>query len=178
METEPQIQDRIRAVYCFDGPGFREDIYRKESYLRIEKKIIKMVPQDSFVGMLLHTAGSYQVVESSGKGVLQHDMFTWVVKEGDFVYKEEINPATEKKNQQINEWIASYSSEEQQEIVDALFEIIEATQADTVMDFTAEPFTENDEDAEHFSWSGGKNKAKCTQAFPYPACTVGKIRIY
>lgn len=29
METEPQIQDRIRAVYCFDGPGFREDIYRK-----------------------------------------------------------------------------------------------------------------------------------------------------
>ena len=136
METEPQIQDRIRAVYCFDGPGFREDIYRKESYLRIEKKIIKMVPQDSFVGMLLHTAGSYQVVESSGKGVLQHDMFTWVVKEGDFVYKEEINPATEKKNQQINEWIASYSLEEQQEIVDALFEIIEATQADTVMDFT------------------------------------------
>lgn len=97
METEPQIQDRIRAVYCFDGPGFREDIYRKEGYLRIEKKIIKMVPQDSFVGMLLHTAGSYQVVESSGKGVLQHDMFTWVVKEGDFVYKEEINPATEKK---------------------------------------------------------------------------------
>ena len=95
-----------------------------------------MVPQDSFVGMLLHTAGSYQVVESSGKGVLQHDMFTWVVKEGDFVYKEEINPATEKKNQQINEWIASYSLEEQQEIVDALFEIIEATQADTVMDFT------------------------------------------
>ena len=88
-----------------------------------------MVPQDSFVGMLLHTAGSYQVVESSGKGVLQHDMFTWVVKEGDFVYKEEINPATEKKNQQINEWIASYSPEEQQEIVDALFEIIEATQA-------------------------------------------------
>ena len=136
METEPQIQDRIRAVYCFDGPGFREDIYRKEGYLRIEKKIIKMVPQDSFVGMLLHTAGSYQVVESSGKGVLQHDMFTWVVKEGDFVYKEEINPATEKKNQQINEWIASYSPEEQQEIVDALFEIIEATQADTVMDFT------------------------------------------
>ena len=60
METEPQIQDRIRAVYCFDGPGFREDIYRKEGYLRIEKKIIKMVPQDSFVGMLLHTAGSYQ----------------------------------------------------------------------------------------------------------------------
>lgn len=47
-------------------------------------------------------------------------MFTWVVKEGDFVYKEEINPATEKKNQQINEWIASYSPEEQQEIVDAL----------------------------------------------------------
>ena len=127
METEPQIQDRIRAVYCFDGPGFREDIYRKEGYLRIEKKIIKMVPQDSFVGMLLHTAGSYQVVESSGKGVLQHDMFTWVVKEGNFVYKEEINPATEKKNQQINEWIASYSPEEQQEIVDALFEIIEAT---------------------------------------------------
>ena len=41
METEPQIQDRIRAVYCFDGPGFREDIYRKEGYLRIEKKIIK-----------------------------------------------------------------------------------------------------------------------------------------
>ena len=45
-----------------------------------------MVPQDSFVGMLLHTAGSYQVVVSSGKGVLLHDMFAWVVQEGDFVF--------------------------------------------------------------------------------------------
>ena len=83
METEPQIQDRIRAVYCFDGPGFREDIYRKKVILDRKED-----HQNGSAGFLCGHAsaycGSYQVVESSGKGVLQHDMFTWVVKRRGF----------------------------------------------------------------------------------------------
>lgn len=140
MEAEHVVQQRITAVYSFDGPGFRDDVYEKPGYRNIEDKIIKMVPEASLIGMLLLNKCSYRVVESKGRGVLQHDPFTWVVKEGDFVYKDELYRTSLLKNQQINEWISSHSEEEQREIVEALFKVIDGASANTVVELTEKRF--------------------------------------
>lgn len=136
MEADEEVQKRITAVYSFDGPGFRDDVYELAGFKRIEKKIVKIVPEASLIGMLLLNKCDYRVVHSKGKGVLQHDPFTWVVKEGDFDYRSELYRTSLLKNQALNEWIASKDEKEQEEFVEALFRIIDGAQADTVMEFT------------------------------------------
>ena len=136
MESEADIRKRIWRVYCFDGPGFREDIYQREGYLDIQKRIVKIVPEASFVGMLLQNKSNYSIVESDGKGALQHDPFTWRVSAGQFVYKKEIFRTSIYGNKSLNSWIEKLSKEALQVFVDTLFEIIYGTKAATVMELT------------------------------------------
>ncbi len=87
---EKNIQKRILAVYNNDGPGFRSEIIMKPSFLAIAEKIHTFIPQSSIIGMLFEHEEEYTVVESSQKGILQHDLFSWQVTRDDFVRLDDI----------------------------------------------------------------------------------------
>jgi len=140
MECEPEIRSHITQVYCFDGPGFRDDIYKKTGYLEIKDRIIKLVPEASIIGMILQTRKNYQVVKSRGRGALQHDTFAWVVKDGVFQCEKEILKTSIYGNAALNNWISSLSRKELQAFVDTLFTIINASSAHTVMELTEDRY--------------------------------------
>lgn len=139
MNCPPLLQDRLKAVYCFDGPGFMDDIYRTLGYIHISHKIIKIVPEHSLVGMLLQNKPNYKVVKSTGLGLLQHDAFTWVIEDGKFCFRDDIYITSIYHNQNLNDWIGSLSEKERRRFVDNLFEIISKTEASTVLDLTIDP---------------------------------------
>lgn len=136
MKCDPLIRSHITQVYCFDGPGFKDDVYREEGYLEVKDRIIKLVPEASLIGMLLQNRKNYQVVKSADWGVLQHDTFGWVVKDGAFECVKEVTRASSYSNTALNTWINSLTREERRAFVDHLFTIINASSASTVVELS------------------------------------------
>jgi hypothetical protein len=136
MKSSPSVQRRVVEVYNHDGPGFRPSMLKTCEYQTIESRVRKIMPESSFVGMLLADTPNYQVVESNGFGPMQHDAFSWEVNDGDFVYAEKVTDGALYMHKTVNEWLASLPDDERRLLVDALFKIIEKTNAKSVADLS------------------------------------------
>ena len=139
MNCKREIQDRIIKIYSHDGPGFRPEIRERGHYERIADRVIKIIPHSSLVGMLLesHPAG-YMVVESKSFGLLQHDPYTWLVREDEFVRVKDIYKRRKFMDETLNEWILSMDEEHIHAFVDTLYEVVSASKAVTLIDFTTD----------------------------------------
>lgn len=139
MNCEPQVQERITKIFSHDGPGFRPEIREQGNYGRIAGRIVKIIPHSSLVGMLLEShAEDYIVVESKTFGLLQHDPYTWLVKEDAFVKAKGIRKGRKFMDEALNEWILSMDQEHIHSFVDTLYEVVSASEAATLIDFTAD----------------------------------------
>lgn len=71
---------KIKEIYGFDGPGLRKEEFYSGRYLSIKKKLRNIVPEKSFVGIILNQE-NLDCVKSNGRGLLQHDPYTWLVSD-------------------------------------------------------------------------------------------------
>lgn len=138
MECHPIVQDRIVRIYSHDGPGFKDEIFTSEKYLRIKNRISKTLPQSSLVGMLLYNQEDYEVVKSKQFWVKQHDPFSWVVDNGDFQYTQGITGGAEHNNKVINQWLSSLDKEKRELFITTLYSVIESMGIVNLSDFTDE----------------------------------------
>lgn len=126
------VQNRILSVYSHDGPGFQKEFFDQEGYQRIKDRIHKTVPESAIIGMLLQHQEAYTVIESTEHGLFQHRALTWVVSDGHFSVKESVNKSAQAITSSFNAWTDTLDMAERKAIVDALFQIISATNAQTV----------------------------------------------
>ena len=73
------LKDRVISVSNYDGPGFTQKIVESENYKNILNKITTYIPQSSIIGRLLEHRENCIVIESTEKGIYQHDIFSWQV---------------------------------------------------------------------------------------------------
>ncbi len=136
MYCDPDIRERITDVFSHDGPGFREGIFQSEEYGSVKPLLRPYVPQTSLVGMLLEQHEAYTVIKSRQIGIMQHDPFTWMIKDNDFHYLEELTSTALYGDKVIQKWLDSLSDADRERFVDTLFGVIEATGAMTFFDLT------------------------------------------
>ena len=74
-----KVRSRITALYNNDGPGFDNySIFRTKAYQELLPKYHHIVPNSSFIGMLLAHDDDYSVIRSTRLlGPMQHDLATW-----------------------------------------------------------------------------------------------------
>ena len=123
----PKAKSKIVEVQSFDSPGFTEDFVNSPDYLETESKILKFVPEESMIGMLLNDTASYRIVKSDGEGIHQHDPFLWLVEDNAFISGEKIHTKAKFVNSTFREWVGNFTPEQRELFVDAMFDIVEAT---------------------------------------------------
>ena len=138
MKCSEQIRARIIKVYSMDGPGFRPELLLAGDFQAVEERIVKILPKSSLVGMLFENDIHYKTVESKTFGLAQHNPYTWLVKDGHFVEADDIYEGSLRMNETINEWILSLDAARLQIFVDTLYQIVSASKADNLIDFTAD----------------------------------------
>ncbi|NLL77546.1 MAG: DUF2974 domain-containing protein [Clostridiales bacterium] len=139
MNCRPEVRKRIVKIFSHDGPGFRPEIRESGHYEEIADRVVKIIPHSSLVGMLLGShKDEYMVVESKTFGLLQHDPYTWLVKDDAFVSAKDIYKSRKFMDDALNEWILSLDQEHIHSFVDTLYEVVAASQATTLIDFTAD----------------------------------------
>ena len=133
-KSSGEIQERIVAVHNNDGPGFAWDISETPGHKRIASRIHTILPQTSVVGMLMEHEKRYQVVYSTYDGLYQHDGFSWEVKGTQFVHLDDFSREGKLVDETLRAFIVSLSDEQRVAFIDALFDILTCTDANTLTD--------------------------------------------
>ena len=126
------ISTRIIKIYSHDGPGFIKEFLTTSNYQNIKDKIEKIVPSSSIIGMLLYTNENYKIIESSARGILEHDPFSWLINENNFIILKKLSDGTVFTNKVINDFLSSLSKKEREIFIDSLFTVLKSTNLTTL----------------------------------------------
>jgi hypothetical protein len=127
----PRYQWKLSRIVNFDGPGFDFSIVDRAPFLKHEQKVINYVPSESMVGLLLDAVGARSVVSSTARFVLQHDAFTWEVEGSGFV-AESLSKNATFLEQILKTWLKEIAVEERKIFLEALFDILGASEGKAV----------------------------------------------
>ena len=130
----PEVQERIRLVYNFDGPGFDVRVLEQEGYQRILGRIASFVPQSSIVGLLLGRGEQYTVVKSTQFGPNQHNVYSWEVERDRLVYLERVTDGSRLIDRTLKGWLADLDAARREQFIDALYAILSRTHARTLQE--------------------------------------------
>lgn len=130
-----EAKKKIIEIQSFDSPGFTKEFIESEKHLQTEEKIVKFIPEESMIGLLLNNRENYRIIKSEGSGILQHDPFMWQIENDDFVNGEKLYLRSQFFDTTFNDWVYSSEPEQREQFVDALFTMIHAANAENVTSF-------------------------------------------
>ena len=134
FKTSEENKKRIKKVYNFDGPGFRNDTF---DYQKYSKNLAKVVPNDDIVGILFDTSDNYKIAKSNSVNVFAHDLSSWILdEENDFKtikYVKKLTPSSEALKISFNSWINTLNNDEIKEITILIFKIFYSNNQRNIM---------------------------------------------
>ncbi len=125
----PEVQDRITAVYSYDGPGLTPEQAASPEHTRLMPRIQVMIPRGSFVGTLFEQTDDVIYVESDAVGLMQHYSYNWQVEGMGFVLAKKPTDPSAFMTGAMRDLIHSMSIEERRMFVEALYSILAASEA-------------------------------------------------
>lgn len=133
----PDVQSRILEIDSLDGPGLPLDRLSDAGYVAVKDRLHLLVPRTSIVGMLLAHDGAYTVVRSDAVLARQHSLYSWQVLGASPILEDAPDMASRYINAAIDEWLTTLSPEDRGRFIDALFELLTASGAATLQEFSA-----------------------------------------
>ena len=129
------VSDKIQSVYAFDSPGFTETLSDKKQE-NSSYKIYEFAPQNSVFGRIFNHYGSMKVVQSSFKGMFQHDIFSWDIKANKFVLADGFSKISDAVDNKIKNILSDMSTEDKKRLAKLSFEVLYATGAKTLTELS------------------------------------------
>lgn len=117
-----RVKNKIKTIYNFDGPGFREKEYQSSAFQKMTAKLKMFVPEDSTVGLLLWHSSEFTVVKSTGRGIWQHDPLTWECFGNIFILGNLTQRSANLESSNLS-FIRSMNDEERGAFIEAFFSI-------------------------------------------------------
>lgn len=139
MNCTPEVQTRIKKIYCMDGPGFRPETLEKCGYANVSSRVVRIIPQASLVGMIFAPDQDYRVVKSKNLWLYQHDTFSWQVEGDRFVEAADIYEKTRKSDRNFNKWLLSLSEEQIRTFSDTYYRVMSLAGIEDLVAFAANP---------------------------------------
>lgn len=121
--SPPEIQTRIDAVWCNDGPGFLPEMLESPGFSAVRDKIHALLPRSSVVGVLLSSDWKTSVVESTAVGALQHNALTWQVLGPSFVRAEGLSRGSRQVDKTFHTLLLELSPAQRRQVIDDVFSV-------------------------------------------------------
>ena len=133
MYANPLIRNKIMKVYSNDGPGILKREIESKAYKRILPKYELIIPDSSIVGLLLRHKSDYVVVKSSNKGIMAHEVTSWMI-EDDYFKRVKLSMFSKRVDKSITEWLEEYDLETREKFVKDLFSIFDRANITSLME--------------------------------------------
>ena len=115
------ITHTIMNVYNFDGPGFHSSVYETDTYQSNVSKVQKFVPKAGYIGSLMRSQEPLIIVDSVAPSVLQHNPYTWRIKNHRFVRAKNLTASSQFISSRLSDWFESIDEDQRKTVIDALF---------------------------------------------------------
>ncbi|MDC7222066.1 MAG: DUF2974 domain-containing protein [Spirochaetales bacterium] len=129
-----KFKSRLIQVFNNDGPGFKQSIIDREEYQDVADRIVTLIPQSSIVGLLLESGNNYKVVQSTVKGIMQHEGLSWEVMGKDFVYLPKLRRDAVIIDRTTKGMLEKMSMEQREAFSTVLFDLITVNDSKTLTD--------------------------------------------
>ncbi len=136
VNAREDIRDRIEKVISYDGPGFLNGFFEQPGYLLMKDRITTVVPNASYIGMLMHRAGGLDVVDCDYNGPRAHDIFVWNLLPDCFERTRQLSDKSMVFHRAIEQTLDELDMQKRQDLVDEIFEVLSSTGADNLLDYT------------------------------------------
>lgn len=120
-----KYSDNIVQIYNYDGPGFFKDIVNSSNYQNNKNKIRTFIPKSSIVGKILNNETKTLIIESKNKGILQHDLYSWIITDNHLTYLKNLDKEEIKKIIELNDYINKIPDNKKKEIISSIFNLLE-----------------------------------------------------
>lgn len=117
--------DKIKNVYNNDGPGFNNEVLNSDNYKERKHKIITYMPKSSIVGNILNSDTKTIIIKSNGIGILQHNLYSWLIIYNHFVYTKELSEEAKNISNYLNDFINKVPNEQKANIVSFIYDFLE-----------------------------------------------------
>jgi len=135
MFCKNRIKKKIVQIVNADGPGFDESVFNTENYIEIIEKLNTYIPQSSIIGRLLEHNEDYEIIHSTQKGFMQHDIFSWQVNGTNLVRIPNLTNESHFVNKVVRDWLQNTTPEQRKHFVNIIYDILVATEAKSLNDF-------------------------------------------
>lgn len=135
MKCKSKIKRRILEIINADGPGFNEEIIKSKEYLGILERINTYIPQSSIIGRLLEHEDEYEIIYSTQKGILQHDMYSWQIEDSKLVRIQELTTNSKMVNKVVKNWLEVTTTKQRENFINIIYDVLVATEAKDFTDF-------------------------------------------
>lgn len=136
INCSSDVQTRIVRAYCHDGPGLSRSMINSDKYRAVQRKLTVIVPQSSYIGIMFEKGEKYKVIKSNGRGLFQHDPYSWELDGPMFINMPELSKWGKKNEEQFRAGMSRMKAEEKKKFVETFFSMVESTGARTLLDFT------------------------------------------
>lgn len=130
-------KERIQSVYSYDGPAFSKSVLDNNKYDLIKDKIISFLPQKSVIGYFFDPIGEIFITHSNGKGLYQHNVFTWEVTNKSFVRIDSFSKESINIKKELNTLLDSIDDDERMRLSQAISNFIAETKSLTLLELNA-----------------------------------------
>ena len=134
LHLDAAERHRILQIYNNDGPGFRHNVSETEAHLALKDRIHAITPYLSVVGAMLEHGNTAEVIESYGKGILQHDALTWRVSGKAFVRLPSRSEESLKFETAVKAWTEKLGEKDQTIFIETLYRLLTSSGAKTLSD--------------------------------------------
>ena len=128
------LQERIVRVYANDAPGFHKSFLSAPDYLAVRDRVLCILPDQSFVGLLLYHDAKRKVIKSSEKSLRQHDCLTWQVKGGALEAAEGMAGEALILRKTVETWFNQMTLPERKAFVESIYKAFTSLEAKTLTD--------------------------------------------
>lgn len=130
-----KIQNNIKTIYSFDGPGFKKEFLLNKGFINIKEKILLFVPPSSIIGRLLYKDYKTIIVDSKKSLLYQHNIYNWLIENNGFITLSKYTFLSNKIDRTLKENLDKMSIEDKKEFVDSLFDIVKELSDDDIINF-------------------------------------------
>ena len=138
MKQTEKVKKRFISIFNLDGPDFRENITETPDYINLLPKVVKIVPEESIIGMILQTNNYYHIVKSEGSLFNQHNMYNWHIdsETSDLVHRPSLSKSSRKIKNSLYAWLYSFNLSDRQIIIDNFFDLLQVSECTTLSEFS------------------------------------------
>ena len=126
--------ERLKAVYDFDGPGFRDDFLTSEQFRTIRDRCLLIAPRYSAVSRMLNNIPHYVVTRGTRRGLYQHYSNRWIVEGSRFLREPDFAEGAKQFHEEFMEMLNTTTEEDRALTMDLIFEIAKETGAISLTD--------------------------------------------